>query len=107
VKSPEKKAAVNALKRLAAGCAIRNLHTRKVAQSLQGRPAKTLGDVEEVVAIGRSLDFSPGIAPYTQTTAGCTKEGGNYTYDQRRLISNANRPTEGWPVCSMNGNAED
>jgi hypothetical protein len=47
------------------------------------------------------------VAPYTQTTAGCTKEGGNYTYDRRRLISNAHRPTEGWPVCSMNGNAED
>jgi hypothetical protein len=50
-----RKAAVNALERLALDCAIPNLHPRKVAQSVViVGPPRRITMVREVVAIGRS-----------------------------------------------------
>src|ERR1700723_1804701 len=50
-----RKAAVNALERLAPDCAIPNLHPRKVAQSVvRVGPPRRCTMLSEVVAVGRS-----------------------------------------------------
>ena len=58
-----RKAAVNALERLALDCAIPNLHPRKVAQSVvKVGPPRRCTILSEVVAIGRSCFLTEAYA---------------------------------------------